>query len=182
MPIITPTALLERNKKYAESHQGFPIIAEAVANGGVFEATLVPTCVDFRVNPDHFLRTKPEDQILVARNPAGRVVPAFLQEVMLFEAFLGLTSVVVIHHTDCGASHFKDDDIRKFHKDRLPDHSEIDHMVFGAFDNLEQSVRDDIHILKTSPYIPKKLADNCHGFVYDIKTGLLTPVEYETHV
>jgi len=72
---------------------------------------------------------------------------------MLFEAFLGLTSVVVIHHTgelsifsghgtdsnseflsDCGASHFKDANIRKFHKDRLPDHSEIDHMVFGAFD------------------------------------------------
>lgn len=43
--------------------------------------------------------------------------------------------------------------------------------------SLEQSVRDDIEILKTSPYIPKKLADNCHGFVYDIKTGLLTPVE-----
>lgn len=48
--------------------------------------------------------------------------------------------------------------------------------------SLEQIVRDDIHILKTSPYIPKKLADNCHGFVYDIKTGLLTPVEYESHV
>jgi carbonic anhydrase len=72
---------------------------------------------------------------------------------MLFEAFLGLNRIIVIHHTgelsilfghgksynlnlfsDCGASQFKDADIRKFHKDRLPDHSEIDHMVFGAFD------------------------------------------------
>ena len=35
---------------------------------------------------------------------------------------------------DCGASYFKDPDIRKYHKDRLPDHSEIDHMVFGAFE------------------------------------------------
>ncbi|KAH8665157.1 carbonic anhydrase [Tricladium varicosporioides] len=182
MPTITPATLLERNKKYSENHQAFPTMAEATASGGAFETTLVLTCVDFRVNPDQFLQTKPQDQILIARTPAGRVAPAFVQEVMLFEAFLGLTSVIVIHHTDCGASHFKDADIRKFHKDRLPDHSEIDHMVFGAFDNLEQSVRDDIHMLKTSPYIPKKLADNCHGFVYDIKTGLLTPVEHESHV
>jgi carbonic anhydrase len=76
-----------------------------------------------------------------------------VQQVMLFEAFLGLTSVVVIHHTgmlatfpqlgtkflldviaDCGASIFKNPDIRKFHKDRLPDHPEIDDMSFGAFE------------------------------------------------
>ncbi|KUJ08839.1 carbonic anhydrase [Mollisia scopiformis] len=179
MPIITPAKLLQRNKKYAENHQAFPTMAEVVENGGVFETTLVLTCVDFRVNPDHFLQTKPEDQILVARSPAGRVDDSFVKEVMLFEAFLGLTSVLVIHHTDCGASHFKDANIRKFHKDRLPDHLEIDNMVFGAFDNLGQSVRDDIRFLKTSPYIPNKLADKCHGFIYDIKTGLLTPVEYD---
>jgi hypothetical protein len=40
-----------------------------------------------------------QDQILVARNPAGRVDAAFVQEIMLFEAFLGLKSVYVIHHT-----------------------------------------------------------------------------------
>ncbi|KAF2726805.1 hypothetical protein EJ04DRAFT_529957 [Polyplosphaeria fusca] len=163
-------------------------MAEVTASGGIFETTLVLTCVDFRVNPDLFLQTKPqvadiEDQILVARNPAGRVDAAFVQEIMLFEAFLGLKSVLVIHHTgkylslNCGASHFKDTEIHKFHKNRLPNHSEIDQMIFGAFNNLEESVRQDIHILKTSPYIPKNLADNCHGFVYDIQTGGLTPVE-----
>ncbi|KAM0263215.1 hypothetical protein ACHAQJ_001370 [Trichoderma viride] len=78
---------------------------------------------------------------------------------------------------DCGASQFKNEDIRAVHKSRLPDHSEIDGMVFGAFDDVEQSVRDDLQILKTSPYVPKKLADNSFGFVYDIKTGLLTSVE-----
>lgn len=38
------------------------------------------------------------DQILISRNPAGRVTPA-LQEVMLFDVFLGLRSVIVIHYT-----------------------------------------------------------------------------------
>ncbi|KAH8819432.1 carbonic anhydrase [Xylogone sp. PMI_703] len=178
MPALTPDIILQRNKDYAESHKPAPTIEEQLSSGLKFETTLVITCADFRLNPDLFLKTKPEDQILVSRNPAGRAGPA-LQEIMLFDAFLGLTTVVVIHHTDCGASHFKDAEIRKVHKDRLPDHSEIDHMVFGAFDNLEQSVRDDLRLLKTSPYIPKKLADHCYGFVYDIKTGLLTPVEYK---
>ncbi|PTB37945.1 hypothetical protein M441DRAFT_147383, partial [Trichoderma asperellum CBS 433.97] len=162
-----------------ETHNPAPTIVEQVALGRVFETTLVITCVDFRLNSDLFLQTRPEDQILISRNPAGRVTPA-LQEVMLFDVFLGLRSVIVIHYTDCGASYFKDVDIRKAHKSRLPNHSEIDNMVFGAFDNVEQSVKDDLHILKTSPYVPKRIADQCFGFVYNIKTGLLTPVDY-TH-
>ncbi|KAL7896051.1 hypothetical protein HDV63DRAFT_405954 [Trichoderma sp. SZMC 28014] len=150
--------LLERNKKYSETHSPAPTIAEQVALGHVFETTLV-------------------NQVLISRNAAGRVAPA-LQQVMLFDAFIGLKSVIVIHHTDCGASHFKEVDIRKAHKSRLPDHPEIDEMVFGAFDDVEKSVRDDLHILKTSPYVPKRIADQCYGYIYDIKTGLLTPVEY----
>ncbi|KKO98290.1 hypothetical protein THAR02_09613 [Trichoderma harzianum] len=152
--------------KYAETHNPSPTIAEQIALGRVFETTLVITCVDFRLNPDQFLQTKPE----------GRVGPA-LQEIMLFDVFLGLKRVIVIHHTDCGGSQFKDADIREAHKSRLPDHSEIDHMVFGAFEEVEQSVRDDLHLLKTSPYVPKRISDQSLGFVYDIKTGLLTPVE-----
>ncbi|KAL7940492.1 carbonic anhydrase [Trichoderma barbatum] len=154
--------LLERNKKYAKTHDPASTIAEQKALGRVFETTLV-------------------NQILISRNPAGRVTPA-LQEVMLFDVLLGLKSVIVIHHTDCGASHFKDADIREIHKSRLPDHSEIDNMVFGAFDNVEQSVRDDLHTLKTSPYVPKRIADHSVGFVYDIKSGLLTPVDYNDDV
>ncbi|KAM0511421.1 hypothetical protein ACHAPE_009860 [Trichoderma viride] len=79
---------------------------------------------------------------------------------------------------NCGGSQFKDVEVQEAHKSRLPDHPEIDDMVFGAFDNVEQSVRDDLHILKTSPYVPKRIADQCFGYVYDIKTGLLTPVDY----
>jgi carbonic anhydrase len=42
--------------------------------------------------------------------------------------------------------------------------------------SVEQSVRDDLNFLKISPYIPKALADRCYGLIYDIKTGLLSPV------
>jgi hypothetical protein len=52
-------------------------------------------------NPLRMLESKVRDfldQILISRNPAGRVAPA-LEQIMLFDVFLNLTSVVVIHHT-----------------------------------------------------------------------------------
>jgi carbonic anhydrase len=43
--------------------------------------------------------------------------------------------------------------------------------------SLEQSVRDDIAILKANPFIRKELAEHANGFVYDLKSGVLTPVK-----
>jgi carbonic anhydrase len=44
-------------------------------------------------------------------------------------------------------------------------------------DSLEQSVRDDLAILRAYPFTRKELADSSIGFVYDLKTGKLTPVK-----
>ena len=43
--------------------------------------------------------------------------------------------------------------------------------------SLEQSVRDDLAVIKGSPLVRKQLADRTYGFVYDIKTGLVSPLE-----
>lgn len=43
--------------------------------------------------------------------------------------------------------------------------------------SLEQSVRDDLAVLKKSPLIKREIVDNAHGFIFDIKTGLLSAVE-----
>jgi carbonic anhydrase len=90
-----------------------------------------------------------QDGIFISRNPGGRVTPA-MPDIMALDGFLDLANIVVIHHTgkfapaesnsrmltsiaDCGATHFTDEGIRKVHKDRLPNHPEIDAMIFGAF-------------------------------------------------
>ena len=52
-----------------------------------------------------------------------------------------------------------------------------DGKVLTGANSLAQSVRDDIEILKKNPFIRKELADKAVGFVYDLKSGLLTPVE-----
>ena len=38
-------------------------------------------------------------------------------------------------------------------------------------------MKDDLAVLKKSPLVRKELADRAQGFVYDIKTGLLSKVE-----
>jgi len=42
--------------------------------------------------------------------------------------------------------------------------------------SVEQSVKDDIAIITSSPYMRKELAERTKGFTYNIKTGLLSPV------
>ena len=42
--------------------------------------------------------------------------------------------------------------------------------------SLEQSVRDDLAILRASPFIRKELAQRSVGFIYDLKTGELSRV------
>lgn len=42
--------------------------------------------------------------------------------------------------------------------------------------SVAQSVKDDLAILKASPLIRKELLEHSHGFVLDIKTGVITSV------
>jgi carbonic anhydrase len=79
----------------------------------------------------------------------------------------------VIHHVECGMLSFSNDELRqKIRADLGADASGID---FLPFSDLAQSVRDDVATLRQSPLLPKDVAIS--GFVYDVKTGRLAPVE-----
>jgi len=44
-------------------------------------------------------------------------------------------------------------------------------------DSIEQSIKDDLAILKASPLIRKELAERAVGYLYDIQTGSLKKVD-----
>ena len=48
--------------------------------------------------------------------------------------------------------------------------------VVAYLNSVLQSVKDDLAVLKSSSLIRKELSEHAHGFVFDIKTGLLSPV------
>ncbi|KFY89185.1 hypothetical protein V500_05887, partial [Pseudogymnoascus sp. VKM F-4518 (FW-2643)] len=107
---------------------------------------------------------------------AGRVAPQMLNLVFL-DHVLQFTDVMIMHHTDCSAELFKNDDVRETLKERAPAHnSAIDELGLPGFDDLEQSVRDDVALVHKSPLLRKELAERTHGFVYDITTGKVTLV------
>ncbi len=46
---------------------------------------------------------------------------------------------------------------------------------FLPFSDLAQSVRDDVAAIRNSPFVPEDIPVS--GFIYDVRTGRLQPVE-----
>lgn len=136
------------------------------------------TCADPRCVPESFLATTPADGLVTFRNVGGHITPQVITDILALDGFMGITGILVVHHTDCGTTHFKDAAIREGLKARVPSRAaEIEGMGFGAIEDLPQSVRDDIAKLRSSPLVREELKGEVYGFVYDIKTGALGAVE-----
>ena len=81
---------------------------------------------------------------------------------------------MVIHHTDCGMNKYTDDGLReKFRDEHGVDTSTVGD--FLCFSDLYDSVRDDVRRLRESALLEDSL--NVRGFVYDVRSGWLEPVE-----
>jgi carbonic anhydrase len=132
--------------------------------------TTVVTCMDARLIPTRFLGLE-EGEAHVIRNAGGRAQDA-LRSIVISERLLGTNEVLVIHHTDCGMQTFKNEDLyAKVQEDLGADASDIDFLPFA---DLEQSVRDDVEFLRSSPLVPDDVS--VRGFVYDVKSGKVSEV------
>lgn len=66
---------------------------------------------------------------------------------------------------------FSDSEFRT--KVRKELNEDVDHMSFLPFNDLRQSVLDDVQLLKKSPLV---LNVPISGYIYDVKTGLIEQV------
>jgi carbonic anhydrase len=125
----------------------------------------VVACMDARLHPERALGLEIGDAHVI-RNAGGRAQDA-IRSLVISERLLGTTEIVVLHHTDCG--------MLTFSNQQLADKVQADLGVdvhgqdFLPFPDLEQSVRDDVAILRKSPLIPKNIAIS--GAIYDVTTG-----------
>ncbi|KAF2489009.1 carbonic anhydrase [Lophium mytilinum] len=173
---LTVQALLDRHANGIHQHRPIPTFAEIGAAGKLPHIAVV-TCADTRCNPEDFLHLN-LGEVIIFRNPGGSTASA-LPGLLAIDNLVTLEDIIVVKHTDCGATIFRDDTIRETIKQRVPDHAtEVDAMSFGNITtSLEDSVRENLSFLKGSALIRKELADRCVGFVFDIKTGALNRVE-----
>ncbi len=150
------------------------VYAQSFAKGGLpirarTDVTII-TCVDSRVDPAHFL-TLDEGAAYVFRSSGGRVTDDFIRTVLITQ-LLGCRRYMVIHHTDCGLNQFTNEGLRdRIQKELGLDASQVD---FLPYDNLEQSVRDDVARLRNSSAMRKDVSVT--GHVYDVKSGRMREV------
>lgn len=163
MPVLSE--LLAANERYAADFTKGALPMPP----GRHIAVLV--CMDARLHPEKFLGLE-EGDAHVIRNAGGRASDDALRSLIISYKLLGTREFLVIHHTDCGMLTFTNDQLREqLLRDLNADASPID---FLPFSDLEDSVRQDVQTIRSSPLIPNDIAVS--GFVFDVKSGRLREV------
>ncbi len=118
------------------------------------------TCMDARLDLFRALGLRVGDAHLV-RNAGGRASPDALRSLVVSAHLLGSREIGVIHHTNCGMEGSSDEEIAA--KTGVAD------LEFRAFADLEDSVREDVDIIRGAGYFPDGLT--VWGAIYDVDSG-----------
>ncbi|MDQ4084486.1 MAG: carbonic anhydrase [Actinomycetota bacterium] len=138
---------------------------DGVAHAGV----AVVTCMDSRIDPLGMIGLRPGDAKMF-RNPGGRVTDQALKALVLGVNLLGVDRILVVPHTRCAMASASEAELRK----RVTEASGRDASweTFGAVDDQNAALRDDVARVRAHPLIPDSVAVG--GFLYDVDTGRLT--------
>lgn len=158
--------LLAANRTYAEHFDlgGF----DGVARSGV----AVVTCMDSRIDPLRMIGLAPGDAKIL-RNPGGRVTDQVLVALVLGATLLKVDRVLVIEHTRCAMASASEAELRA----RVGSEAGTDAswMTLGVIDDQTNAIRGDVAKIRSHPLIGDHVAVG--GFLYDVDTGLLSPVD-----
>jgi carbonic anhydrase len=124
----------------------------------------VVTCMDARIDVFAALGLQ-LGEAHVIRNAGGRVTDDVLRSLALSSHVLGVDTVVVMQHTQCGLAGVSDEELRERTGANLG---------FFPIDDHAEALREDIQTLIDTPYLePIKVIA---GFVYDVVSGEITDV------
>ena len=148
------------------------------------------TCMDARLDPAKFAGLV-EGDAHVIRNAGGRASDDAIRSLVISYKLLGTREWFVVHHTDCGMETFTDEVMRGLLKSSLktathdgtawrdtgegPGASEGYFIDWLTITNNEKSVVGDVQRIRNHPLVPGDIA--IYGYIYDVKSGKLVPVE-----
>jgi carbonic anhydrase len=132
---------------------------------------VILTCMDARLDPERVFGLE-LGEAHVLRNAGGRATQDALRSLILSTDILGTRTILVVHHTDCGL-HASEDVVRAA-VEQATGRSARD-LVFDAFEDLDQSVRDDIERIAACDHLPPDV--DVHGLVYEVETGRVRVVD-----
>lgn len=130
----------------------------------------VVACMDARVDVAAVFGLAPGDAHVI-RNAGGIVTDDVLRSLLISQRLLGTTEVALLHHSDCGMTTFRDEDLAARVAEEVGQPLPFS---LGAFADLEESVRHSIARLRECPFLPHR--ERIRGFVYEVETGRLREV------
>jgi len=146
------------------ANEGYAAARANVADARPGRHLAVLTCMDARIDAFAALGLH-LGEALVLRNAGGRVTDDVLRSLALSTHVLGVDTVVVMQHTECGLAGVSDDELRALTGALLG---------FFPIDDHAAALREDIDLLSTTPYL--SALQLIAGFVYDVETGQLDDV------
>jgi carbonic anhydrase len=155
--------LLAHNERYVEAFDRSRLTATPRTG------LVVLTCMDARIDLAGALGLEIGDAHVI-RNAAGLASVDAIRSLVVSQQLLGTREIVVIGHTRCGL-HGADEAGLRAGVAASTGHETS--MAFGAFDDLDAMVREQVEILRREPVL---LDAPIHGLVYEVETGRLRPV------
>ncbi|WP_074414235.1 beta-class carbonic anhydrase [Streptococcus suis] len=156
---------MKANKAYVDLHGDYHLPLRPKTK------VAIVTCMDSRLHVAQALGLALGDAHIL-RNAGGRVTEDMIRSLVISQQQLGTREIVVLHHTDCGAQTFTNEEFAVQLKRDLG--VDVTGQDFLPFTDIEESVREDIALLKQSPLIPADV--EISGAVYDVDTGRMTEV------
>ncbi|KAI8946643.1 carbonic anhydrase [Xylaria longipes] len=164
--------IIQRAEVLSKDHKPYPYFSEI----GLTPKKMIFCCFDPRVHPEHFLGLTNGDDALLVRTASGTPARNIL-DIAAIDRLAGLTELIVIRHTDCGATYITQDDVRNHILKHNPGLAgKLDSFAVSPTTDMVEGVKLDVELIKSSPIIRKELRDTATGLLYDIKTGKLTKI------
>jgi len=130
------------------------------------------TCMDSRISPLAIVGMDPGD-VKILRNAGARVTDDVLRTLVLATFLLGVDRVLVMPHTDCRMASATEAQIH----DLITAEHGVDtrSVEFRTVDDQLGALKLDVTRIRTYPLLANGVSVG--GAVYDVHTGVLTPID-----
>ncbi|MCP8994158.1 carbonic anhydrase [Streptococcus sp. CF9-1] len=156
---------LKANQAYVELHGDLHLSIKPKTKVSIV------TCMDSRLHVAPALGLALGDAHIL-RNAGGRVTEDMIRSLVISQQQMGTREIVVLHHTDCGAQTFNNEDFQEHLKCELG--VDVSGQDFLPFQDIDESVREDMKLLRECPLIPDDVIIS--GAVYDVDTGSMREI------
>ncbi|MDT0264970.1 carbonic anhydrase [Streptomyces sp. DSM 44915] len=164
MPKTVTDQLVDANQKYAQS------FTDPGMNARPVRRVAIVACMDARLDLHAALGLDLGDCHTI-RNAGGVVTDDIIRSLTISQRALGTTSVVLIHHTNCGLEQLTEG----FRQELEREVGQKPSWAVESFTDVDQDVRQSMARVRTSPFLLH--TDDVRGFVFDVTSGLLREID-----